>query len=187
MYKNKLKFMILAVAVGTLAFQGCKKDELPDVDDNELITTVTLKFVNNANASDTKVVTWRDIDGDGGIAPVVSSLTLKANATYSVSVDALLDESKTPALDVKEEIEEPDGKAEHLFVYAPSTGLNLTFNNFDKDRNNRPVGLTATGTTVAASTGTLKITLRHQPDTKDGTPAPGSTDVEAVFPVTIAN
>ncbi len=183
MYKNKLKFLILAVAVGTMTFQSCKKDELPDVDDNELITTFRLKFVNNADASDTKLVTWRDIDGDGGAAPIVDPLTLRANATYAVSVDAILNELETPAEDVKAEVAEEN--FEHLLVYAPSAGLNLTFSNFDKDRNNLPVGLTATGTTVATSTGTLKITLRHQPDGKDGTFAPGSTDGEAIFPVTI--
>jgi len=183
MYKNKLKFVILAVAVGTLTFQGCKKDKLPDLDDNELITTFTLKFVNKADATDTKVVTWKDLDGDGGSDPVIDALTLKADATYDVSVDAVLDESKTPADNTKEEIEEEN--MDHLFVYAPSSGLNLTFSNFDKDENNLPVGLTAIGTTGAASSGTLKITLRHQPGVKDGTYAPGSTDLETVFPVTI--
>ncbi|MBC7653122.1 MAG: hypothetical protein H7098_01460 [Oligoflexus sp.] len=185
MYKNKFKLMILAVAIGTLTFQGCKKDKLPDVNDNELITTLRLKFVNNANAADVKLVTWRDLDGDGGAAPVIDPLNLKASATYSVSVDAILDESKTPAADIKADVLEEN--FDHLLVYAPSTGLNLTFSNFDKDKNNLPVGLTATGTTGAANTGTLKITLRHQPDVKNGTFAPGSTDVESIFPVTIAN
>lgn len=183
MYKNKLKLMILAVAVGTMTFQSCKKDKLPDVNDNELITTFRLKFVNNADASDTKLVTWKDIDGDGGAAPVIDPLTLKVNASYAVTVDAVLDESKTPVGDTRAEVLEEN--FDHLFVYAPSAGLNLTFSNFDKDKNNLPVGLTATGTTGAASTGTLKITLRHQPDVKDGTFVPGSTDLEAIFPVTI--
>lgn len=183
MYKNKLKYLILAVAAGTMMFQSCKKDELPDVDEEELITTIRLKFVNNANSADVKLVTWKDIDGDGGAAPVIDALTLKPNATYAVSVDAILNESKTPADDVKAEVLEEN--FEHLLVYAPSAGLNLTFSNFDKDKNNFPVGLAATGNTAAASSGTLKITLRHQPDGKDGTFAPGSTDIEAVFPVKI--
>ncbi|OAQ40591.1 hypothetical protein A5893_06505 [Pedobacter psychrophilus] len=160
MYKNKLKFLILAVAVGTMTFQGCKKDDLPDVDDNELITTIRLKFVNNANSNDIKLVTWKDLDGDGGKAPVIDVLALKPSSVYSVSVDALLDESKTPILDVRADVLAEN--FDHLFVYAPSTGLNLTFSNFDKDKNNLAVGLTATGTTAAASSGTLKITLRHQ-------------------------
>jgi hypothetical protein len=71
-------------------------------------------------------------------------------------------------------------------VYKTS-GANLAFSNFDKDRNNLPVGITATATTGAASTGTFTIILRHQPDVKNGTETPGSTDLEAVFPVTIAN
>ncbi len=177
--------MILAVAVGTLVFTGCKKDELPHDHSNELITTFRLKLVNNANTADTKTVTWRDIDGDGGANPVIDALSLKANAVYSLSVDAVLDESKTPADDIKAEIKNED--FEHLFVYAPTAGLNAVFSNFDKDKNNLPVGLTATVTTGAISTGTVKVTLRHQADVKDGTFAPGSTDMEAVFPVSIVN
>ncbi|WP_236704879.1 hypothetical protein [Hymenobacter sp. AT01-02] len=38
----------------------------------------------------------------------------------------------------------------------------------------------ATGTT-----GSLKITLRHQPETKDGTATPGSTDAEVTFPTVV--
>lgn len=185
MYKNSLKMMILTAAVGALVFTGCKKDELPDVDNNELITTFRLKLVNNADATDTKIATWKDIDGDGGAAPIIDAINLKANAVYSLSVDAILDESKTPAENIKEEVEEE--KDEHLFVYAPSTGLNAVFSNFDTDQNNLPVGLTATVTTGVTSTGSLKISLRHQPDAKDGSFAPGSTDMETIFPVTISN
>ncbi len=177
--------MILAVVVGAIAFTGCKKDELPDVDENELITTFRLKFINNADDSDTQTITWKDLDGDGGADPVIDELSLQANAVYSLSVDAVLDESKSPAEDIKEEIAEEND--EHLFVYTPSTGLNAVFNNFDKDENNLAVGLTATVTTGAASSGTLKVTLRHQPDVKDGTSAPGSTDMETTFTVTIGN
>jgi hypothetical protein len=38
---------------------------------------------------------------------------------------------------------------------------------------------------VAASTGYLQVVLRHQPNVKDGTFAPGSTDFDAGFKVTI--
>jgi hypothetical protein len=72
-------------------------------------------------------------------------------------------------------------------VYKAS-GANISFSNYDVDANNLPVGLTARATTTAASTGTFTIILRHQPNRlKNGTEAPGSTDLEAVFPTTIAN
>jgi hypothetical protein len=184
MKKNNFKFILFAFAVIALSLNACKKDKLPDVEEEELITTISLTFTNTTNATDVKTITWRDLDGDGGNAPVISPLNLKPNAVYSVVVASLLNETESPAEDVKAEVIAEN--FDHLFVYKTS-GANLTFSNFDKDRNNLPVGITATAISGAASTGTFTIILRHQPDVKNGTETPGSTDLEAVFPVTIAN
>lgn len=182
MYKNKLKFIAIAIAVLTLSLNGCKKDDLPDVEEEELITTITLKFANAADATDVKIITWKDTDGSGGIDPVIDALSLKSNATYSVSIEAVLNETENPAEDIKLEIVEE--KEDHLFVYKPAN-VNLAFSNFDLDINNLPVGLSSTAKTGSASTGTFTLILRHQPDSKDGTETPGSTDLEVVFPATI--
>jgi hypothetical protein len=184
MKTNHFKFIIFAFAIVALSLNACKKDNLPDVGEEELITTISLKFTNAANASDVKTITWKDLDGPGGNAPTISTLNLKPNATYSVAVESLLNETVSPAGDIKAEVMAEN--FDHLFVYK-TTGVNLTFSNFDKDKNNLPVGLTATATTVAVSTGTFTIVLRHQPDSKNGTETPGSTDLEATFPATIAN
>jgi hypothetical protein len=185
MYNNKLKFIAIAIAVLTLSLNGCKKDDLPDVEEEELITTISLTFTNTANSADVKTITWKDLDGTGGNAPVISALTLKANAVYSVTVASVLNETTSPAEDIKAEVAAE--KDEHLFVYKAS-GANIAFSNFDVDSKNLPVGLTARATTTTASTGTFTIILRHQPGgIKNGTEAPGSTDLEAVFTTTIAN
>ena len=185
MYNNKLKFIAIAVAVLTLSLNGCKKDDLPDVDEEELITTIRLTFTNSTNSADVKTITWKDLDGAGGNSPVIDALSLKTGSTYNVVVDAILNETENPAEDIKEEVVAEND--EHLFVYKAS-GANLTFSNFDKDKNNLAVGLTATATTGAASTGTFTIILRHQPDgAKNGTETPGSTDLEAVFQTTVTN
>lgn len=185
MYNNKLKFFAIVIAVLTLSLNGCKKDELPDVSEEELITTISLTFTNTADATDLRTITWKDLDGDGGNAPVISPLILRPNAVYNVAVSSVLNETESPAEDIKVEIKEKND--EHLFVYKAS-GANISFSNYDVDANNLPVGLTARATTTAASTGTFTIILRHQPNgLKNGTEAPGSTDLEAIFPTTIAN
>ncbi|HEX8656934.1 MAG TPA: hypothetical protein VF690_05345, partial [Hymenobacter sp.] len=76
-------------------------------------------------------------------------------------------------------------KDDHMFFFesTPASLLNIT--RTDRDSKNLEVGLASQVVTTAAGTGTLKITLRHQPGTKNGTFAPGDTDVEVTFPVTV--
>lgn len=185
MYNNKLKFFAIAIAGLTLTLNACKKDSLPDIKEEELITTISLTFTNTTNSADVRTITWKDVDGNGGNAPVISSLSLKTNAVYNVAVTSVLNETVTPAGDVRAEVIKE--KDEHLFVYKVA-GANIAFNNFDVDSKNLAVGLTARATTTTASTGTFTIVLRHQlGGAKNGTEAPGSTDLEAVFPATVAN
>lgn len=184
MFKTQLRFGLIAAMVAVISVAGCKKDKaLPEVDEEELITTLRLKFVNKAVATDIRTFTYKDIDGDGGNAPVIDEIMLAANSTYTLTVDAVLNESASPAEDIKEEIEEE--AEDHLFVYKPSTGLNLTVNITDKDSKNLPIGLEADAIAAAASTGKLQVLLRHQPGSKNGTETPGGTDIDATFNVKI--
>lgn len=185
MYNNKLKIFAIAIAVFTLTLNACKKDDLPEVEEEELITTISLTFTNTTNASDVKTITWKDLDGAGGNAPVISPLSLKTNTVYNVAVASLLNETESPAGDIRAEV--VSEKDEHLFVYKVA-GANIAFSNYDVDSKNLAVGLTARATTAAASAGTFTIILRHQPGgIKNGTEAPGSTDLEAVFPANVVN
>ena len=141
-----------------------------------------------------------------------ANLTLKAGATYNVAV-GLLDKSQTPTFNVGAEIKEranihsfffqPLPTSQALVIPAPTgadsyplpiptptpTGspLNLTVTRTDTDTNSPalPVGLTDTFVAGAASTGYLQVVLRHQPNVKNGTYAPGSTDFDAGFKVAI--
>lgn len=184
MKTNNLKYLLFGFIIVSLSLNACKKDELPDVKEEELITTITLSFTNTTDASDVKTITYKDLDGDGGNAPVITSLSLKANKVYNVAITSILNETESPAGDIRAEVIEE--KDDHLFVYKTS-GANLTFSNLSTDNKNLPFGLTATATTTTASTGTFTIILRHQPGVKNGTEAPGSTDLEATFPVSITN
>ncbi len=141
-----------------------------------------------------------------------ANLSLKANTTYNVTV-GLLDKTQTPTFDVGAEIKDranihsfffqPLPTSQALVIPAPTgadtyplpiptptpTGnpLNLTVTRTDTDTNKTPlpVGLTDSFVTGAASTGYLRVVLRHQPNVKDGTFAPGSTDLDVGFTVSI--
>ncbi|RZK28509.1 MAG: hypothetical protein EOO63_11105 [Hymenobacter sp.] len=141
-----------------------------------------------------------------------ANLALKPNTTYNVTV-GLLDKSQTPTFNVGAEILEranihsfffqPLPTTQALVVPAPTGSdtyplpiptptpsgnpLNLTVTRTDLDTNSPalPVGLSDRFVTGAASTGYLRVVLRHQPNVKDGTYVPGSTDFDAGFKVAI--
>jgi hypothetical protein len=68
-----------------------------------------------------------------------------------------------------------------------SNPLNLTINITDHDTNPQayPIGLQSNFVTGAASNGWLRLVLRHQPNVKNGTYTPGSTDLDVGFTVKI--
>jgi len=142
----------------------------------------------------------------------MANLNLKANTTYACQV-GFLDKTQTPTFDVGAEIKtranihslffQPLPTTQPLVIPAPTgadtnplpiptptptgTPLNLTVTPTDTDNNKTPlaVGLTDSFVTGAASTGYLRVVLRHQPNVKDGSYAPGSTDFDAGYKVTI--
>ncbi|GAB3300252.1 hypothetical protein [Hymenobacter tenuis] len=179
-------FLLALLASTTLLAAACsddKEEPTPD-EDNEQITTVNYTLTPVGGGTPI-TVQYRDIDGDGGAAPTIGTLTLAPNTTYTGAL-TLLDETKTPAENITAEIQEQAD--EHLFLFEPSN-VNLTVTRTDKDKNNLEVGLTTQAVTGAANaagaTGTLKVTLRHQPGSKNGTATPGSTDVEVSFPTVV--
>ena len=126
-------------------------------------------------------MTFRDLDGDGGDAPVITGGTLKAGETYEGSVE-LLNETETPPEDITEEIEEEDD--EHLFCYTPD-GVDVDIVRTDSD-GTYEIGLETEWTAGSTTgSGTVTIVLKHQPGVKDGTCGPGDTDIEVDFPVEI--
>lgn len=179
----KKKLLILSLLSTTLLW-NCKKDEVEE-EENELITTVKLKFTQGATS---QTFSWKDIDGDGGAAPTKETISLKPNTTYTVDVQ-FLDESKTPTSDITTEVKAEQD--EHFVIYTPSPASLLTYTYGDKDSRNFPVGLTGSIKTNAAGTGMLKVQLRHQPPagntpTKNGTSTPGSDDVNIDFNLVVS-
>ena len=70
---------------------------------------------------------------------------------------------------------------------SPDSALNLVVNRTDLDGNTPPmqIGLQDNFLTGAASSGTLRVVLRHQPNAKNGTYPPGSTDLDVTYAVSI--
>ncbi|WP_460915387.1 hypothetical protein [Spirosoma areae] len=117
-------------------------------------------------------------------------MTLRANTTYTGAV-VLLDKTKIPILAVSAEVKSEAN--EHLFLYTftPATGspASLTVSATDKDIDPAPgpypIGLATQVKTGAAGTGKLKVVLKYQPNAKNGTTSPGTTDLDTDFTVTI--
>jgi len=172
------------IIILTICAIACHKEPKPadqPKNESELITTVRLIFTDSASG-DTSSFQFRDPDGEGGNPPgTFDTLKLDANHSYLMDI-LLLDESKNPVDTVSNEVR--DEANDHLFVFNIS-GAKLNITILDKDGNNLPVGLQTRWRTGAASSGTAEVLLRHQPGVKDGTPAPGESDVDVIFQAVI--
>jgi hypothetical protein len=167
-----------------LLIVSCKKTTndvtQPDIsNEEELITTVELSFIGPDSTETISKFTFSDVDGVGGASPVIDTIKLNAGAFYTCNI-AFLDETKTPADNITEEVEEEGD--EHLICFT-STITGLSFEKTDSD-GVFPIGLESKWTHVGTiENGIVTITLKHQPGVKDGTCEPGETDVEVTFPV----
>ena len=176
---KQIPFLLFFILIAGMT--AChKKDPKPEnhpQNESELITTVRLQFIDSASG-DTSSFQFRDPDGEGGNAPLAfDTLKLDANHSYQVSI-LLLDESKNPVDTVSNEVLQES--SDHLFVFNVS-GAKLGITILDKDNNNLPVGLKTRWRTGNPSQGTAEVVLRHQPGIKDGTAAPGESDVDVTF------
>ena len=172
-------------ALLTLAMLGCSDDDTtPEIiNEDELITTVILTLT--PDSGDQVVLTTVDLDGDGPDEPVTTVVgSFSENTQYQGAVQ-FLNETEDPAEDITEEvIEEAD---EHQVFYTVSEGLNITTTYQDFDSNDNPLGVNITLETGEASSGSLTVTLRHEPvKPNDGLDsAGGETDIATSFDVTI--
>ena len=180
--------LLLLLLGAALLFPSCDDDEDPVIpNEEELITTLIFTLTPDGGGAPV-VWTFRDLDGDGGSAPNITTAPLAANTDYD-GIIQFLNEIETPPEDITEEVEEED--EEHQVFYQVS-GANLTVNYQDQDSAGNPLGVATSITTGDAGTGTLTITLLHEPDksaqgVSDGDPANagGETDIEVTFDVEI--
>jgi hypothetical protein len=190
MKKIKQLSSYLCLLFAFMIVVGCSSDDPEPVNQEELITTVTVTFTGTGSTTGSVVATFTDLDGPGGNSPVITNpVTLQANGTYAVTV-AFLNEAESPAENITEEVSEESD--EHQVFFVASSGLSLNYQYADTDSNNLPLGLLGTVTTGAASTGTLQVLLIHEPvKTATGvsagnpTNAGGETDISVSFNMAI--
>ncbi len=180
--KTKIRAIVALLSLGMIIL-SCSNDDDPDpVDEEEVITTMNITLT-----SGTSIITLQsiDLDADGPNPPEVSiSGNLIANTVYAGTVQ-LLNETETPADNITLEVAEEDD--EHQFFYTVTGALSgLDYD--DEDENGDPVGLLFNLTTGDAGSGTLQVTLRHEPKKpNDGTlvDAGGETDIAQSFSVVV--
>ena len=188
-----------------------KKNEEPSANnpinpDNagEIITTMKICIKDSISGNDVvgSPFTFNDADGDGGnvgsFLPLASDslISLNDSTTYLAEI-FLLDETKTPVDTISNEVVE-EGQ-EHMFFFEQTNpignpytamlfGSNIKITYLDLDVNNKGIGQQFKIKTYANTGGLqhpFRVTLRHQPNAKDGTFAPGETDVEIRFKVRV--
>ncbi len=171
--------LFAVVMLAGLIITSCKKKK---DDEEELITTLKI-VLRPAGSGSPLTFTWKDVDGPGGSAPIIDSFKVAPATTYSCSLQ-FLNESVSPAKDVTPEIL---SEATAHQVYYQVTGAQLTFSGFNNDANGLPLGTTSTCISAAASSGSVKITLKHKPGIKAANDpvTKGETDIEVVFPAAV--
>ncbi len=180
-----MKFLKYLFLISLVTFSACKKDDPEPPNEEEVITTLTYTLT-PTGGGETVVLSFQDLDGDGGDDPIISNGTLAANQSYT-GVISLLNEQESPAEDITEEVEEED--LEHQLFFESSL---LTVSYTDEDSEGNPLGVATSLSTSDAGSGTLKITLRHEPNksaegVSDGNiaNAGGETDIEVTFNINV--
>jgi hypothetical protein len=181
-----MKKIIITFSIASiLLFAACKdteiKPENKPSNETELITTLIVELT-DSQSNTKKHFVFRDLDGDGGDAPVnFDSIQLKSNSSYTCRM-IVLDESQSKSDTISNEIlEEQD---DHLFVFTPDQA-NVSIYITDKDNNNLPLGLMSKWYSKTTSNGFVTIALKHQPGIKNGSANIGETDIEIKFPCVI--
>ena len=193
-----------ALIFSLMFLSGCGDD--PEKEDApELITKATLTFTPQGGGT---VVTATATDPDGeGVQNlrVDGPIALATNKTYVLTIALIngLASPNTPEYDISEEVEEEGD--EHMFffawtnnVFSNPTGNGNVDNRADAvnytgganatDANGLPLGLTTTWTSALnAASGTFRVVLKHQPETKSATSDVnvGETDMDITFTLNV--
>ncbi len=155
--KKNFHVFTLSMLMTTLLFSACKKEDAPEVNDEEVITTTLLKFTPLAGGT-TLEYKYEDLDGPGGAVPVIDDIVLAPATSYSVSL-VLLNKTVSPADTISNEVGEES--AAHRFYFETSAGSNILVSDLDTDANGVDLGMNSIWTTGSVSTGSIRITLRH--------------------------
>jgi len=182
---KNLKIFFLTLLSTTIILSCDDDDDTPaPINEEETITTLilTLEERNNPTA---QPIEFSFQDLGAGTVTIADGFTLTANANYRATVQVLDETDPNDVEDITEEVEEEDD--EHQFFYLlPNSNITVLYNDSDDDGN--PIGIETTFDVGAAESGTMTVTLLHEPDkdaagVSDGDPtnAGGETDISVNF------
>lgn len=174
MYNTQLRIVTFTFLTAALLVAGCKKDS--ENTEQEQITKVIVHLTGTNGSVFNEEFEAEDTDGDG-LWNTIAILDIPANTSFSAHIHAV---DGTTELDDEIEAESND----HLFTYAV-TGANLIVSDLTPDSNGKPFGIESTWMSGAASTGTVRIRLHHEPTDKTAADPGGEIDLEVLFPVVV--
>ena len=196
--KSIITTAALLAMLGT-TFTACKKDKkedpapqqpAPPANQAELITTMKVTLHDTTTHTNTTYV-FSDLDGPGG-NPATFGNSGADSIINITATQLLLDESKSPVDTISNEVEEEG--ADHMFFFNSIAPTGTPYNTYlsgsmtnikylDLDANNRGIGLSTewTAPSMMMAKSPLTIELKHQPSVKDGSYAPGETDIQVGF------
>jgi len=183
------KFFMAAIFCVTL-MTSCSNnndDDPEEVLEEELITDVSLTFVNTQDNTDTVIMTSTAPDGQDGMSVEAINGTFTAGATYALTIGILNSEDANDPEDVLNGDIIPEAD-EHFIAYAVS-GINLTMSRDANDvagPDDSKLGVNTTWVAGDASTGNVQIRLIHEPESVDdsngfGSATGGSEDFNITF------
>lgn len=181
---KKMNLHLVALFFVLVSVVSCKKDEVVDPNESELITTVKVVLTERTSGVQS-IFEFKDLDGVGGAAPSkFDEIVLAKGKVYGCNVQ-LLNESKTPADDITLEVYKEG--VDHQIYWSASDAL-AVISDYSLDTKGLPLGITSTWTTAAsAGTGTLNVTLKHKPGVKAAGDlvSKGDTDLAIDFKLSV--
>lgn len=186
--RNTKILLLPVLLLGIASCDDSSSVEVPHDDhEHEAITSVILRVVDSADASDSASVRFVDADGEGGAAPKLpDTLRLRAGRTYMAAVRFLDESNPADIHDLNEEIGGSESD-DHRILWIPSSP-SLVATVVDRDSKDLLLGLAANLRAVSADKVSLRVNLRHLPGIKTASSglADGETDADVLFPVSIA-
>jgi hypothetical protein len=172
MRKTNFFIGIATLAAVLLHLTSCHKHE-----EGELITTIKLTLT-PTTAGSAKTFIWSDPDGIGGNAPKqADTIACDSGINYNSELQFFNGDN-----DITTEIKNEGGEHFVCFTGPATDVMEIIYKDSD---GTYPIGLSAEWKVKKKTTGIIRIALKHQPKTKDGTCSPGETDVDVTFPLWI--
>ncbi len=179
-----MKVYSLSIIILTSILTISCNDQEPIIQNQEELITTVILTLNPSDNSGVKVFSFIDLDGDGGISPIITISKLKSNTVYLAEIE-ILNESGTTTENITDEVR-AEAEDHQFFYFTMNTDLTIEY--LDQDSNTNPIGINTKITTNNPGIGSLQITLKHLLDkfasgVSQGeiTNAGGETDIQVEF------